>query len=143
MPFGSSTFAINPQVLGNPVRRSLACLQVAIPLIDVEFTHECFLNIALLWPRYSSEVLHRGFRRVQAVFLGGRIQFRSPPFYNRMFPCKLPREQPFQSRVRELSDTLRAPERLRATLLSRFERRSPTLGKPKESSPSPTSVALG
>jgi hypothetical protein len=37
-------------------------------LIDVEFTHDFFLNIAL-WSRYSSEALHPGFRRAQALLL--------------------------------------------------------------------------
>jgi hypothetical protein len=36
MPFGSSTFAINPQVFGNPCRRLAGLLQVAIRLIDVK-----------------------------------------------------------------------------------------------------------
>src|SRR5262245_1603732 len=44
MPFGSSTFAIHPQVFGHPGWRLAGLLQVAVRLIDVEFAHDCLLK---------------------------------------------------------------------------------------------------
>jgi hypothetical protein len=44
MPFGSSTFAIPPQVLSDLGRRLAGLLQFAVRLIDVEFAHDCLLN---------------------------------------------------------------------------------------------------
>src|SRR5262249_60154987 len=47
MPFGSSTFAIPPQVLSDPGRRFAGLLQLAVPFIDVKFTHAFLLKSRL------------------------------------------------------------------------------------------------
>src|SRR5262249_2823860 len=44
MPFGSSTFAIHPQMLSDPCRRLAGLLQVAVRFIDVKFTHDFLLT---------------------------------------------------------------------------------------------------